>query len=69
MHKNNNMMLIFNRKKGGNYQQKKKSHQLYDSHIVSDSSKCGLVANLRTFMEDYIKVVEFCEWLKRQEGK
>lgn len=42
MHKNNNMMLIFNRKKRGNYQQKKKSHQLYDSHIVSDSSKCGL---------------------------
>ena len=38
MHKNNNMMLIFNRKKGGNYQQKKKSHQLYDSHIVSNSS-------------------------------
>ena len=41
MHKNNNMMLIFNRKKRGNYQQKKKSHQLYDSHIVSDSPKCG----------------------------
>lgn len=38
MHKNNNMMLIFNRKKRGNYQQKKKSHQLYDSHIVSNSS-------------------------------
>ena len=34
-----------------------------------DVPLCGLVTNLRTFMEDYRKVVEFYEWLKERESK
>ena len=29
--------------------------------------KCDIVADYRTFVEDYIKVVEFVDWLKTQD--
>ena len=36
----------------------------------SSVNLCGSVADSRTFMEDYQKVVEFCEWLKKKaEGR
>ena len=27
---------------------------------------CGWVTDLRTFYEDYLKCIEFCEWLKEK---
>ena len=46
--------------------QKKKSYQLYDLHIVSNSSLCWLVTDFRTFYNDYLMVVTFYEWLKEK---
>jgi len=31
-----------------------------------DVPLCGSVTDLRTFYEDYLKCIEFCEWLKEK---
>ena len=31
-----------------------------------DVPLCGWVTDLRTFYEDYLKCIEFCEWLKEK---
>ena len=32
--------------------------------LPNDSRSCHIVPNHRTFIEDYLKIVEFIEWLK-----
>ena len=32
--------------------------------MVEFFSKCGLVTDFRTFYEDFVKCIKFCEWVK-----
>ena len=34
------------------------------SDCLKDSRSCHIVPNHRTFIDDYLKIVEFIEWLK-----
>ena len=60
-----------------NYKNRNKFFDILDRYSISygkekgtssdeDVPLCGWVTDLRTFYEDYLKCIEFCEWLKEK---